>query len=252
MSSSSGTSCCCREDKPDAPVAPGTTNEGVLIRPLNIPAGEELVEVMLQSDGIATPPIVASRASISPDFIAQLRADIPDLPRLDTANEKGAVDIRLAEPTGDHVKVGLVSLERDGQTTLVPLDPNTRRFRLGGLSPGKYLARAAASAFGNGTESIEIRPSDITRTEIQLDGRPADGETSLKIAVSGQTGNSVRVRILDQRSGRYILDSRADVVDGHVKFDRVPLGHWHIDIIDDSGATSCYDTDAGDRGSGLS
>ena len=24
-------------------------------------------------------------------------------------------------------------------------------------------------------------------------------------------------------------------------------GHWHIDIIDNSGATSCYDTDAGDR-----
>lgn len=142
----------------------------------------------------------------------------------------------------------MISLETAGQTILVPLDPNTRRFRLGSLKAGKYLARAAASAFGAGTASIEVRPSDVTRTAIQLDGVPAEGETSLKIAVRGHTGDSVKVRILDQRTGINVLDTRAQVAGGMVKLDGVPLGHWHIDIIDDSGATSCYDTDAGDRG----
>ena len=199
MTSSSKMPCCCCEDEPLKPDLPGTTAEGILIRPLNTPAGEDLVEVIVQVEGAALSPIVAQRANISSDLIAQLRANIPDLPRLDTADKKGAVDIQLAEPNGDHVKVGLISLEREGQTTLVPLDPNTRRFRLGGLSPGKYLGSRRGFRFWQWHEINRGTTVGLTRTEIQLDGSPAEGETPLKIAVSGHSGNTVRVRILDQR-----------------------------------------------------
>jgi hypothetical protein len=91
-----------------------------------------------------------------------------------------------------------------------------------------------------------VRRYDVTRAAIQLDGVPAQGHADVTLSVRGQTSDMVRVRILDRRLGNYVYDQRLPVSEGFVKIENAPLGHWHFEVIDDTGATSCYDADSGD------
>jgi predicted metalloprotease len=57
------------------------------------------------------------------------------------AAQFGALDVRLVDAAGNHVKRGTVVVEARGTRLLVPQDPTTRNFRLQALTPGRYRLR---------------------------------------------------------------------------------------------------------------
>jgi hypothetical protein len=179
------------------------------------------------------------------ELVAELRDSLPDLPRLAVDNDKGGLDIRLEDGSGGQVRRGLVLIEGPEGAMAIPIDPSTRRFRRGGLAPGKYRVTASSAEYGRGQSTVVVRSGDVTRRNVPLDGVPISGTTRLTLAVKGASGDKVRVRVTDKITGREVFDGRRPVRGGNIEVE-VPAGDLHIHVSDDSGATSCYDADASD------
>ena len=93
--------------------------------------------------------------------LAVLASRARDLPRLEVDADHGAVDVRLEDALGHAVKRGLLMLDGpDGPVTL-EIDPATRRFRRGGLSPGDYAIHAQAGADGSGSAALHVRANEV-------------------------------------------------------------------------------------------
>lgn len=168
-----------------------------------------------------------------------------DLPRLDIDGEHGAVDVRLENAVGKAVKRGLLLVDGPGGPVTVEIDPATRRFRRGSLSPGDYTIHAQAGADGSGSATLRVRANEVTRHAVVLDGRQIEGTTSLRLAVGNR--ESVRVKVFNRDTGAAVLDGSFTVRDGFVDLLPVPIGSIHLDVEGDGGATSCYDADTGDE-----
>jgi hypothetical protein len=230
--------CGCLGASPPARVAPGTAAPG--------PAeAARRVRVRAGRQGRLPLDVVLSPEEATPERLRLLGEGVPDLPRLGVGPGEGAIDLRLENVTGKQVKEGAVLLEGPGGRTVVAADPTTRRFRRGALAAGRYTVLAASAEHGRGTAVVEVRAGDVTRAAVPLDGRPAEGHADLRLAVRGATGESVEVRVTDRRTNKEIYRRRLPVADGLVRLEAVPLGAWHLDVRDDSGATSCYDLDGG-------
>ena len=167
-----------------------------------------------------------------------------DLPRLEIDGEHGAVDVRLEDAVGSAVKRGLLMIDGPGGPVTVEIDPVTRRFRRGGLPEGDYTIRAQAGADGSGSATLRVRANEVTRHAVALDGRQAEGTTSLRLAVGNR--ESVRIKVFDRDTGAAVLDDSFTVRDGFVDLLRVPIGSIHLEVEGDGGAASCYDADTGD------
>ena len=167
-----------------------------------------------------------------------------DLPRLKFDRDHGAVDVRLEDSTGRTVKRGLLMIDGpDGQVTL-EIDPATRRFRRGGLTPGDYSIYAQAGADGSGSAALHVRANEVVRHALALDGNTVDGEASLRLKIDNR--KSVHIKVFDHDTGVAVLDDSFTVRDGIVDLQHLPIGGIHLEIEGDDGATSCYDADTGD------
>jgi len=80
-----------------------------------------VLAVQVARPGTVPHEILVHADELSPELLDGLRKDIPDLPKLDTAERKGGLDLRLEDDAGAHVKSGLVSIEGPGGTTSVPV-----------------------------------------------------------------------------------------------------------------------------------
>ena len=144
-----------------------------------------------------------------------------DLPRLEIDGDRGAVDVRLEDTVGSAVKRGLLTLDGPEGPVTLEIDPATRRFRRGGLPPGDYAIQAQAGADGSGSAMLRVRPNEVTRHALVLDGRQVDGTTSLRLTIGDR--NSVRIKVFDQDTGAAVLDDSFTVRDGFVDL-HVPIG----------------------------
>lgn len=219
-----------------------------VVRRLNTSHEKELVEILVHKDGTQPARVLVAAEEATLELITKLRAELPDLPRLAIDGGKGAVDIRLEDRTGMHVKRGTVMLEGPDGVVPVNIDANTRRFRIGGLTPGRYALRASSAQYGRRNTYVEVRKSDVTRTVIALDGKGTAGSADLNFIVRGVTSDMVHVRITDKVTGREVYNERQPVKDGRVHLSSISFGDLHFNITDDTGATSCYDTDVSDSG----
>jgi hypothetical protein len=128
------------------------------------------------------------------------------------------------------------------------MDAITRRFRQGGLKPGIYTVRASSAQSGRGSLAVAVREGDVTRAIVALDGKPVAGTTSLQISVAGATARHLQVVITGTVSGQRVRSERLALTNDVLQISKLVLGRYHIDLIDDSGARSCYDIDASDAG----
>src|SRR5438034_11497051 len=112
----------------------------VTFRPLEIAApssdplrgpSQGLMEVLIDKPGALPLRALVSEGALTPDVMRELSARVGELPRLATGPGEGAVDIRLESRDGAHVKSGVVVLHGAGRELDAPIDPTSRRFRLG-------------------------------------------------------------------------------------------------------------------------
>ena len=219
----------------------------VSLRPSAETAGAALV---LRSPGfraVVAPVGSPEPSDVTPEQMAALERQLPDWTRLPVDARTGAIDVRLEDLDGAHVKSGSVVLEGDGRALTIPLDPTTRRFRLGGLEPGPYSVRGASTSAGRGVQRVVVRPHDVTRSTLKLDGSAVTGRVSGEIPIQGVHGASVHVRATDRLSGKVVFDAKVPVRNGRLAIAGLATGALHLDFSDDSGAKSCYDVDVIDH-----
>ncbi|ACL65254.1 hypothetical protein A2cp1_1912 [Anaeromyxobacter dehalogenans 2CP-1] len=205
---------------------------------------ETLAEVIVRPPGYVPASAVVRASELTPERIAEVGSALEELPRLRVSGQAGAIDVKLELAGGEQVKSGAVVLERDDRRLEVPQDPVSRRFRLDGVEPGEYVVRAASAALGRAERTISVRPDDVARVAMRLDGRPLHGTSTVRLVLAGARGDEVRVRALDKDSGRYVVDRRVPIHGGLVELE-APFGRIHWDL-DDGEARSCYDTDETD------
>lgn len=218
---------------------------GAPLRPSIYDAPEPLSEVTVAAPGQVPVHAVVPTREVSEGLIAQLRASLKDLPRLEFGPGKGAVDIRLEDPDGKQVKTGSAILSGPDGNIAIPIDPTTRRFRRGGLPPGDYELRAASSGAGRNVMRLQVREGDVTRAAVRLDGSPLRGSATVRLAVRGTRARELKVRGTDLLSGKIVFEGKAKLSKGVIELDRIPHGAIHWDVFDDD-ARSCYDTDVND------
>jgi hypothetical protein len=205
------------------------------------------VEVTIAAPGSRPVSAVVPAASVA-DVIAALERSALEFPRLATGPGRGAVDIRLDGVDGSHVKTGRVILSRKGgRPTSVPIDPATRRFRIGDLPAGNYDVSAAAAKHGRAKTSITVREGDVVRRSVRLDGEAARGTTSVDFAVAGLASSQrVRVTATNRITGKKVYDKTVTVKKkGGVSLTAVPAGELHFEFIAGQDR-SCYDVDITD------
>jgi hypothetical protein len=124
---------------------------------------ERFVEAFIERDGCIPERVILAANAATPERLREMAAKGPELPRLTVGRDRGAVDIRLESRDGAQVKTGGVVLENRAGKQEIPLDPVTRRFRMGDLAPGKYTVLAAAAEAGGGKMAIAVRAGDVAR-----------------------------------------------------------------------------------------
>jgi hypothetical protein len=220
-----------------APIDPGP-------RPLRFTPIAPHVEVAVSPPAGRPFRAVLPAAEATPERLDALARQAADLPRLAVGPGRGAVDIALRSARGAHVKAGSLALVRRGGRGApipVPLDPATRRFRLGDIPAGEWEARGVAAGHGRGRLAITVRERDVSRASLRLDGNPTTGSARLRFRVGGPA-RRVRVMARDRLTGAQVLERTVSVVDGGIALAAVPHGALHFEFVDGSDR-SCYDTD---------
>jgi hypothetical protein len=199
----------------------------------------DLVEVVLDQPGFLPDAIVlpADAHGHRRNVAKALR----ELSTLDTSSDHGGIDLLARDPAGDQVKTGHLVLEGAEGPIAVSLDPVTRRFRLGGIAAGEYVARIS-SASGSTRFAVDVRAGDVVRPVVQLDAPPPKGQADVRIRVSSRAGKAVRVSGRNLETGRVVFDGELVVDDDHLVVPGVPYGriHWYLD---GGRSDSCYDED---------
>ena len=184
---------------------------------------------------------------VTDELADRLEASRGELPRLDTAGDTGAIDVRLVAADGRVLKHGsLIVRDAGPDGRPIPIDPVTRRFRQGGLPAGDYTVYAACAGVGTAEARVAIRRGDVTRLALPLTGPEPSGAVSLRLAVSGASGDRLHVRATNRGTGKTAFDGELQVVDGHVTVAVAGPGRYHLELLD-ALATSCYDVDADDE-----
>jgi hypothetical protein len=227
----------------------------VSVRPLLVPptaprthihhCPEPLSEVVVRRPGTAPVHRVVPSREVTEELLERLEAEIEDLPRLPLSREEGAVDLKLEAPDGSQVKSGTIVLEGPRGKVAVAIDPSTRRFRSGELAPGVYQVHAASAEAGRGALRLDVRPGDVTRAAVRLDGEALRGTATVRMALRGTRARRVNVRATDRSTGRVVFEGAVEVERGEIVVTDVPFGRLHWDV-DDEDARSCYDTDVSD------
>jgi hypothetical protein len=205
---------------------------------------EALTHVVIERAGYLPNQAIVPEREATPELFAKLKESLKELPTLKVERDLGAVDVKLQHPDGSHVKSGSVMLERGDIKVAISIDPATRRFRRSGIAPGEYRLVGSSAVAGRGFDTIAIRPGDVTRSVLRLDGVALAGTTLVRFAVRGTKAREVKVRATDRDSGRVVFEGPAKVERGVIQVD-VPFGRIHWDI-DDENAKSCYDSDITD------
>jgi hypothetical protein len=209
-------------------------------------APEPNVEIRIADPGFLPVHAVVPADGVTDDLVRRLEALRRDLPRLETGEDTGGVDIRLDIRDGRQLKHGsVVLIGGDGRPHPIAIDATTRRFRLGGLPAGEYKLRAASAGIGSGAASLVVRRGDITRTSVLLVGPAPSGEATLRFVVHGTKRDNLQMRVTDRDSGKVVAEERIVVADGRATLTLAQAGRFHLDILD-FGAKSCYDVDADD------
>jgi hypothetical protein len=225
------------------------------IRPLTVPeafprrdgfaAPTRSVEVEISEPGFLPVRALVQPNQVTDRLIGQLRAQRRDLPRLNTGRNTGGIDLRLQSRDGRHIKSGSVVLfDREGRHHLVPVDPSTRRFRLGGLPAGEYQVKAASAATGSATAKLTIRKGDVTRASLALDRPVPSGPARLRFVVRGIRRKQIPMRVTDRNTGKVVFEGDATVTNGVATLQLAKAGRFHIDVLAEP--KSCYDADADD------
>lgn len=205
---------------------------------------EPFVEVDLTQPGAPTVHAIAPEGDAD-EARAALVQELRDLPRLAVGADAGALDLRLEDGVGRVVKRGTVVLDGPQGPVRVTVDPVTRRFRHDGLAPGEYTVRATSGTDGRAASRLEVRPGEVTRRALQLDGRRPEGTSTVRLAIADPDLDSVRVRVQDSVTGALLRDDDFAVVQGVVEIDGLIPGWLHFDI-EALGERACYDVDTDD------
>jgi hypothetical protein len=195
------------------------------VRPVPVPTApprrdgsrtpEPNVEIRIADPGFLPVHAVVPADGVTDDLVRRLEALRRDLPRLETGEDTGGVDIRLDTRDSRHLKHGSVVLTGvDGRPHPIAIDATTRRFRLGGLPAGEYKLRAASAGIGSAATSLVVRRGDITRTSVPLVGPAPGGEATLRFVVHGTKRDSLKMRVTDRDSGKVVAEERVVVADG--------------------------------------
>ena len=215
--------------------------------PRDSTAADTITQVRIEKPGALPVEAVVRRSALTPEFLVQLEGYIQDLPRLWMGPRQGAVDIRLEDPDGNQVKSGVVVLTGPGGDVSAILDPVSRRFRVDGLVPGTYQIRAASAGQGRASQSLLVRDGDVTRAIARLDGSTPVGTATLNVAVSGAASQILQVRATDRNTGLLVFNGSVSLHQGAITLDHMPISRIHFDVLDDTGASGCYDVDLGSR-----
>ena len=207
-----------------------------------------LREVTVERPGQLPLSRIIPATEIGAEVVQELAKLLSDLPGNVFAPDRAGLDIKFEDPHGGHVKSGTLVLSGPGGTRAIPLDPSTRRFRLGGLKPGVYSLKGASATAGRGTINIDLRRNDITRATLSLDGIPPEGTGSIRFAIRGSEAREVFIRATDRTSGRIVHEGSSRIEEGFVQLNDIPIGALHWDI-DDGSSRSCYDSDLTDASS---
>src|SRR5438552_13246714 len=97
------------------------------------PLSDQLTELSVERPGTLTLHAVVPTDTVGSELVDKLAKKLPELPQRRLKKGEGAVDLRLEDPDGNHVKSGAVVLEGSSGGTPISIDPNSRRFRSGSL-----------------------------------------------------------------------------------------------------------------------
>ncbi|MFZ5638346.1 MAG: IPT/TIG domain-containing protein [Pseudomonadota bacterium] len=212
-----------------------------MARPSIYDAPQALREVTIARAGYLPTSAVLAEREVSHEAIARLADSLRALPTPVLGPDRGAVDIKLERPDGSQVKDGTVILEGIGGNRAIAIDPTTRRFRCDDLAPGEYRIRAASAMSGRGSRTLQVRPGDVSRALLRLDGKRLQGTTTARFELSGTRAKKIRARAYDKDTGALVvdrwLDRKSDIVQIEVPYGRL---HWRWETGDER---SCYDTD---------
>ncbi|GAO45413.1 IPT/TIG domain-containing protein [Flavihumibacter petaseus] len=188
--------------------------------------------------------IILPSREASAEKIKELKKTLKDLPGLFSDKNLGAIDVKLENNEGEQVKNGTVLLESTGGNIQIALDPVSRRFRAGGISPGDYLLKATDSINGSGNKQITVRAGNVSRNTLVLDGIKPQMPTTVRFQLKGFSGNEIRLRAKDRINGKLVFDKTVPVKDELVEIKDFLPGRFHWDFgIDDN--YNCYDSDEG-------
>lgn len=201
-----------------------------------------LSAMRLPRGGFLGARVVVSADDASPEALDRLSGRVVAPPALVVQRGAAAIDVRLTDLEGGHVKSGTVLLEGPTGAVTVPIDPRSRRFRATGLTPGEYELRAASATSGQASTRLTLREDDVTRAVVPLDGRAPEGTTTLRLRVGGSDAQEVRIRATDVATGKVVFDKPVALRDGVLELDEFPIGRFHFDL-DNGTARSCYDED---------
>jgi hypothetical protein len=219
---------------------PNTTPRAVLQQTTT---PEPLSELIVRRPGRVPYRVAVPARNATPELLDKIAESLKSVPRLSVQKGKGAVDIKLEDRAGGHVKEGVVVLEGPkGKSVSLSLDPVSRRFRHSGLAPGTYQVSAQASGAGKAAAKLTLRDEDVTRAVMRLDGSQVKGSGTVRFALRGTKATRVSVRATDVRTGRTVFEQSVAVKQGRVEITKAPFGklHWQFD---DGSAKSCYDAD---------
>jgi hypothetical protein len=225
------------------------------VRPLAVPeafprrdgfsAPTRSVEVEISEPGFLPVRALVQPNEVTDSLVRRLRAQRRDLPRLSTGRNTGGIDLRLESRDRRHIKNGSVVLfDSEGRHHLIPVDPSTRRFRLGGLPAGEYQVRAASAAIGSATAKLTIRKGDVARAALALEQPVPSGSVSLRFTVSGTNRDHLPMRVTDRNTGKVVFEGDTAVTDGVATLKLAKAGRFHFEILVEP--KSCYDADADD------
>ena len=207
---------------------------------------EALSEIVLQSPGtIPVRAVVPTREAV-PELVEELKKSVREISAPPVKEGRGAIDIKLENRDGAHVKSGTVTLDGPQGKVSVPLDPTSRRFRMNDLAPGEYTVEAASASAGRGFLRVKVRSDDVTRSALSLDGSTLKGTTSVRFALRGSESSKMNIRAKDSATGKRVFEGVVEAQNGVFQLDRVPFGKIHFDM-DDENAKSCYDAEVNDN-----